>query len=96
MNRTELRNAVAEATELTNAQADSAIGAVLDTIGAQLAEGETVTIAGFGTFEVRERSARQGRNPQTGETIDIAASVAPAFKAAAALKRKVSEGQSPS
>lgn len=96
MNRTDLRNAVAESTGLTNTQADSAIGAVLDAIGERLAAGESVSLAGFGSFEIRERAARSGRNPQTGEPLEIAASVAPAFKPAAALKRRVSDAQSPS
>ncbi|GAA5147249.1 HU family DNA-binding protein [Nocardioides marinquilinus] len=89
MNRSELKDAIASATGLSGAQADQALGATLDAITSTLAKGEKVTIAGFGTFETRERSARQGRNPQTGESIDIAASTAPAFKAGAALKKAV-------
>ncbi|WP_340537294.1 HU family DNA-binding protein [Nocardioides sp. GXZ039] len=90
MNRTELREAIATETGLSGAQADQALSAVLDAITGALAKGDKVTLPGFGTFETRERAARQGRNPQTGETIDIAASVAPAFKAGAALKKAVS------
>lgn len=90
MNRTELREAIATETGLSGAQADQALTAVLDTITSALAKGEKVTLPGFGTFETRERSARQGRNPQTGATIDIAASTAPAFKPGAALKKAVS------
>ncbi|WP_370248997.1 HU family DNA-binding protein [Nocardioides sp.] len=90
MNRTELREAVATQTGLSGAQADQALTAVLDAITAALAKGEKVTLPGFGTFETRARSAREGRNPQTGETIQIAASVQPAFKAGAGLKKAVS------
>lgn len=91
MNKTELRDAVAEKTELSGAQADQALAAVLDTITSALAAGDKVTLPGFGTFETRERNARQGRNPQTGETMDIAASTAPAFKAGAQLKKAVAK-----
>ena len=62
---------------------------MLDSISSALAGGDKVALTGFGTFEVRERSARQGRNPQTGESIEIAASKAPAFKAGTALKKAV-------
>ena len=91
MNRTELREAIATETGLSGAQADQALTAVLDAITGALAQGDKVTLPGFGTFETRERSARQGRNPQTGEAIDIAASTAPAFKAGAALKKAVAK-----
>ncbi len=90
MNRTELREAIATETGLSGAQADQALSAVLDTITATLAKGEKVTLPGFGTFETRERSAREGRNPQTGETMQIKASTAPAFKAGSGLKKAVS------
>jgi DNA-binding protein HU-beta len=90
MNRTELRDAIASEAGLSGADADRALTATLDAITAALAKGDKVTIPGFGTFETRERSARQGRNPQTGETIEIAASTAPAFKAGAKLKAAVS------
>jgi DNA-binding protein HU-beta len=89
VNKTDLRNAVAEATGLSNAQADQAVGAVLDGIVGAVASGEKVSLPGFGTFEVRERAARTGRNPQTGEEMQIAASKAPAFKAGAGFKQKV-------
>jgi DNA-binding protein HU-beta len=89
MNKTELRDAVAEAAGLNGAQADKALNAVLDTITSTLASGDRVTLPGFGTFETRERAARQGRNPQTGETMEIAASTTPAFKAGAQLKQAV-------
>jgi DNA-binding protein HU-beta len=90
MNRTELRDAIASETGLDKAAADKALTATLDAITAALAQGDKVTLPGFGTFETRERAARQGRNPQTGESIDIAASTAPAFKAGAKLKQAVS------
>lgn len=86
MNRTELVTAVAEETGLSNTQAQAAVSAVLDTIAKQVTSGEKVSLAGFGTFELRHRAARTGRNPQTGETMEIAASAAPAFKPAKALK----------
>jgi DNA-binding protein HU-beta len=89
MNKTELRDAVAEAAGLSAAQADKALNAVLDSITSTLASGDKVTLPGFGTFETRERAARSGRNPQTGESIEIAASTAPAFKAGAQLKQAV-------
>ena len=91
MNKTELRDAVAEAADLSAAQADRALNAVLDSITSSLASGEKVTLPGFGTFETRDRAARQGRNPQTGATIDIAASTTPAFKAGAQLKQAVNK-----
>lgn len=89
MNRTQIVEAVAGEAGLSNAQAQAAVTAVLDTIVASVAKGEKVTLPGFGTFEVRERSARTGRNPQTGETMEIAASKAPGFKAGSAFKQAV-------
>ena len=91
MNKTELRDTVAEASGLSAAQADKVLNAVLDSITTALSSGDKVTLPGFGTFETRERAARQGRNPQTGEAIDIAASTAPAFKPGAQLKQAVSK-----
>jgi DNA-binding protein HU-beta len=91
MNKTELRDAVSQQAELSNSQAEKAVQAVLDAIVGAVAKGEKVTLPGFGTFEARERSARQGRNPQTGETMEIAASTAPAFKAGSAFKQAVSK-----
>ncbi len=91
MNKTELRDAVAAAADLTGAQADKALNAVLDSITSALASGDKVTLPGFGTFETRDRAARQGRNPQTGESMEIAASTNPAFKAGAQLKAAVSK-----
>ena len=92
MNKTELRDAIAAHAELTNGQADKALEAVLSSITTAVAGGDKVTLPGFGTFEARARNARTGRNPQTGESIDIAASTAPAFKAGAAFKSAVNKG----
>lgn len=90
MNRKELVEIVAREADLTAAQADAAVTATLDAVVAAIVNGEKVTLPGFGTFDVRHRSARTGRNPQTGEAIDIAASDAPAFKPATAFKQAVS------
>jgi DNA-binding protein HU-beta len=92
MNKGELIDRVAEASGLTKTDAGTALDAVLDTIADALVSGDSVTLPGFGTFEVRSRAARSGRNPQTGETMEIAASKAAAFKAGAALKRSVNDG----
>ncbi len=80
---------VVEATGLTKKDATASVNAVFDTVENYLADGEKVQLIGFGTFDVRERAARQGRNPQTGEAISIAASKVPAFKAGKALKEAV-------
>ena len=89
MNKTDLRDAIAQHADVSNAQADKAVEAVINAITDAVAKGDKVSIAGFGTFEARQRSARTGRNPQTGETMEIAASKAPAFKAGAAFKNAV-------
>ncbi|WP_338472704.1 HU family DNA-binding protein [Niallia sp. XMNu-256] len=89
MNKTELVKAVATQAELTQKDATKAVDALFDTISNTLAEGEKLQLVGFGTFEVRERSARKGRNPQTGEEIEIAASKVPAFKPGKELKEAV-------
>ncbi|AEH53620.1 MULTISPECIES: HU family DNA-binding protein [Heyndrickxia] len=89
MNKTDLINAVAEATELSKKDTTKAVDAIFDTIQNALANGDKVQLIGFGNFEVRERAARKGRNPQTGEEIDIAASKVPAFKPGKALKDAV-------
>lgn len=86
MNKTSFVAAVAEKTDLTQKQADAALNAVLDIIVDELKKGEKVQLTGFGTFEVRERAAREGRNPATGETIKIAAAKTPAFKAGKKFK----------
>lgn len=90
MNRKDLVETVAREAGLSAAQADSAVTATLDAVVAAVAKGEKVSLAGFGTFESRDRAARAGRNPQTGEAIEIAASTAPAFKPASAFKQAVS------
>ena len=89
MNKTELVDAVAGATGIGRSAAARALDAVLEAVSASLAAGESVTVPGFGTFEVRERAARTGRNPRTGEAIEIAASRAPAFRAGKALRDSV-------
>ncbi len=89
MNKTELTDAVAEATDLTKTDAARAVDAVLGTITDTLAGGDQVGIVGFGTFLVRDRAARTGRNPQTGAEIQIAAAKVPAFKPGKALKDAV-------
>jgi len=89
MNKTELTDAVAEAADMTKADAARALDAVLTAISDTLATGEQVGVVGFGTFLVRERAARTGRNPQTGAEIQIAAAKVPAFKPGKALKDAV-------
>ena len=89
MNKTELIASVAQKTELTKKDAEKAVKAVFDTVAEELAAGGKVQVIGFGTFEVRERAAREGRNPQYGKTITIAASKSPAFKAGKQLKELV-------
>jgi DNA-binding protein HU-beta len=89
MNKTELVSAVAESAELSKKDATKAVDAVFDAIQDALKSGDKVQLIGFGNFEVRERSARKGRNPQTGEEIEIAASKVPAFKPGKALKEAV-------
>ena len=88
MNKTDLVNAVAEK-GLTKKDAAAAVEAVFGAIEGALVKGDKVQLIGFGTFEVRERAAKEGRNPKTGEKITIAASKVPAFKAGAALKAAV-------
>ncbi|RXT13896.1 HU family DNA-binding protein [Ammoniphilus sp. CFH 90114] len=89
MNKTELISYVAEAAELTKKDATKAVDAVFDAIENALKNGDKVQLIGFGNFEVRERAARKGRNPQTGEEIEIAASKIPAFKPGKSLKDSV-------
>lgn len=89
MNKTELINAVAEASELSKKDATKAVDSVFDTILDALKNGGKIQLIGFGNFEVRERSARKGRNPQTGEEIEIPASKVSAFKPGKALKDAV-------
>jgi DNA-binding protein HU-beta len=89
INKTELARAVADETGLTNGQAKEAIEATLEQIANELGSGNEVTLPGFGKFAVSERSARMGRNPQTGETMEIKASRVPRFQAASGLKTAV-------
>ena len=91
MTKVELINAIAEKTNLSKKQADAALKAVVDTVTEALVKGDKVQLVGFGTFEVRARGERTGRNPRTKETITIPASKAPAFKAGKALKDAVSK-----
>ena len=91
MNKAELIAAVAEKAGLTKKDADKAVAAVFATITESLAKGDKVTVFGFGNFEVRERAARTGLNPRTKETIKIAASKVPAFKAGKAFKDAVNK-----
>ena len=89
MNKTELVDAVADASELSRADAARAVDALVSVITGALKKGDTVTLVGFGTFQVRARAARTGRNPKTGDSITIKASKNPAFKAGKALKDAV-------
>jgi len=89
MNKTELVEAIAKEAKLNKTQADAAVKAFTDVVAKELKKGEKVTLIGFGTFEVSKRSARTGRNPQTGETIKIKAAKTPKFKAGKALKDAV-------
>lgn len=86
MNKTELVAAIADQAGLSKKDAEKAVKAFTDVVGAELKKGEKVQLVGFGTFEVSKRAAREGRNPQTGATMKIAASKAPKFSAGKALK----------
>ena len=86
MNKTDLVAAMAEQTNLSKKDAEAALKAFIDVVSEELKKGEKVQLVGFGTFEVSERAAREGRNPQTGETMEIKASKTPKFKAGKALK----------
>ena len=90
MKKSDIAAQVAERVSVSNADAESAVSAVLGAITDALAGGESVSIAGFGTFTVKHRAARQGRNPRTGEPIEIAASTVPSFKAGKGLRDAVS------
>jgi DNA-binding protein HU-beta len=91
MNKTELVAAVAEASALSKKDAEKAVSATIDTIVNAIAAGDKVSIVGFGTFEQRQRNARQGVDPRTGNKIEIAASKVPAFKAGKAFKDVVNK-----
>lgn len=89
MNKTELISAMAEKAEISKKDAEKALTAFTNVVADTLVDGDKIAITGFGTFEVVKRAARTGRNPQTGETIEIAASKSPKFKAGKALKDAV-------
>lgn len=89
MNKTEFISAIAEKAELSKKDAEKALKAFTDVVEEELKKGEKIQLVGFGTFEVSERAAREGRNPQTGKTMKIAACKAPKFKAGKALKDAV-------
>lgn len=91
MTKADLVAAVAAEAQLTKKDADKAVAAVLDSITKALVDGDKVALVGFGTFETRQRPARTGLNPRTKETIQIAATTAPAFKAGKALKDAVAK-----
>ena len=91
MNKTELIAAIAEKAEISKKDSEKALKAFIDVVTAELKKGEKVQLVGFGTFEVAERAAREGRNPQTGKSMKIAASKAPKFKAGKALKDTVNK-----
>lgn len=89
MNKTELVAAVATKAELSKKNAEAAVKAVFDSVTEALADGEKVALVGFGTFDVKTRAARTGKNPRTGEAIEIAEAKVPSFKAGSALKDAV-------
>ncbi|MBT3093099.1 MAG: HU family DNA-binding protein [Candidatus Thiodiazotropha endolucinida] len=86
MNKAELIEAMAESADISKAAAGRALDGMVDAVTKAMKEGDTLALVGFGTFSVKERAAREGRNPQTGETIKIKASRIPSFKAGKALK----------
>lgn len=91
MNKTELVEAMASKSELTKKDAEKALKALTETVAEQLAKGDKIALVGFGTFDVVEKAAREGRNPSTGKKIKIAACKAPKFKAGKALKDAVNK-----
>ncbi len=91
MNKAELISVMAEKSGLTKKDTEKALNAFMEAVEEALVNGDKVQLVGFGTFEVRERSARKGRNPQTGEEIDIPAASVPAFKAGKALKDSINK-----
>ncbi len=92
MNKGELIDAIAQKTSVNKKQADEVLTAVLETIVDTVAKGEKVTLVGFGSFEPRERKAREGRNPKTGDKMEIPATVVPAFAAGKSFKERVLDG----
>ncbi len=91
MNKSELVDAIAAEADLSKASAGRALDATLDAVSGSLQNGDAVSLVGFGTFSVKHRAARAGRNPQTGETIQIKAANVPSFKAGKALKEAVNK-----
>ena len=89
MNKADFIASVADAAEMSKADAGRAVDAMVETVTKALKKGDSVTLVGFGTFSIRKRAARTGRNPRTGQTIKIKASKNPAFKAGKALKDAV-------
>ena len=89
MNKSELVNGIAEQAQLSKAEAERSLAGILEAVTKCLADGDKVTLVGFGTFSVSERAARTGKNPQTGKPIEIAASVSPKFKPGNTLKALV-------
>lgn len=89
MNKSELIDAIAAAADISKADAGRALDATLEAVTGALKKGDSVSLVGFGTFSVKQRAEREGRNPQTGETIKIAAATVPGFKAGKALKDAV-------
>ncbi len=89
MNKSDLIDAIAESTQLTKADAGRALDALLNAVTTALSKGDTVALVGFGTYSVKERAERKGRNPQTGEEITIKAAKIPTFKAGKSLKDAV-------
>ncbi|WP_111411955.1 HU family DNA-binding protein [Billgrantia lactosivorans] len=89
MNKSELIEAIAASADIPKAAASRALDAMVDTVAESLKKGDTVSLVGFGTFSVKERAARTGRNPQTGQPIQISAAKVPTFKAGKALKDSV-------
>lgn len=91
MKKSEMIDAIANSTGVTKADAEKVFNATFDLFKDELSKGEKVSVAGFGVFKISERAAREGRNPQTGETIKIAASKSVSFKAGTALKEEVNK-----
>ncbi len=91
MNKQDLVNAMAEETNLSKKDVESVLNSFVNVVSTALENKDKVQLVGFGTFETRERAARTGKNPQTGEAINIPASIAPAFKPGKALKEKVNK-----
>ena len=92
MNKSELIDAIASKADVTKKDADEILSALIDTIIDSVSSGDKVTLVGFGTFEARQRQAREGRNPSTGKPIQIPATTVPAFSAGKAFKEKVAPG----